>query len=196
MSPQWQTSTPMTFFNITVSPYFQDFSVFSSFTNYSLTYDIPYIQFTSQLCSGLLSVFSYIPHPMKAGTFIYFVDELMHSQQWCARACLDHILGANGCKSVLTSELSKGTLIAWNLPWWETSPLFVYPTSDSFYIFFLNFFTNNTCCNQLLRFCWLTGIDSAHKLFKYVYLFYIYWISTAWLTDVLNEKDYWFLVNV
>lgn len=129
---------PNDIFNITVSPYFQDFSVFSSFTNYSLTYDIPYIQFTSQLCSGLLSVFPYILHSMKAGTFIYFVDELMHSQQWCAGACLDHILGANGCQSVLTSELSKGTLIAWNLPWWETSPLFVYPTSDSLIFSFSN----------------------------------------------------------
>ena len=100
------------FFNIKVSPHFQDFSVFSSFTNYSLTYEIPYIQFTSQLCSGLLSIFSYIPHTLKAGIFIYFVDELMHSQQSCAGACLDHILAANGHKSVLTSVFCKGTLIA------------------------------------------------------------------------------------
>ena len=125
--PQWQTSTPMTFFNITVSPHFQDFSVFSSLVNYSLTCEISniYIYITNQLCSGLLSIFYYIPHPMKAEIFIYFVDELMHSQQWCAGACLDHILGTNSCKSDLTSEFSKGTLIAWNLPWWETSPSFV-----------------------------------------------------------------------
>ena len=139
MSPQWQTSTPMTFFkyySISPLPRFFNFLFF-----YKLLINIwntIYIV-TIQLCSSLLSIFSYILHPVKAGIFIYFVDELMHTQQWCAGACLDHILGANYCKSALTFEFSKGALIAWNLLWWETSPSFVYPTSE-FFSYFLSQF--------------------------------------------------------
>ena len=52
------------------------------------------------------------PSPHESRDLYYFVDELIHSQHWCAGACQDHILGASGCKSDITSEFSKGTWIA------------------------------------------------------------------------------------
>ena len=73
---------PMTLFKIILAPHFQGISVFSSFSKHLLH-------------SCILSTFSPIPHPMKAGIFVHFVDELVHSQQWCAGACLDHIMGRN-----------------------------------------------------------------------------------------------------
>ena len=63
-----------------------------------------------------------------------------------------------------------------------------YPNSDSFHILFLKFFNN-----QFLRFYWVLEIDYTPKLFQHIYSFRnIYWVSTTWLTVVLNER----IVNV
>ena len=82
-------STPLTLFKIIPAPHFQGISVFSSFPKHLLL-----------LHSCILSTFSPIPHPMKAGIIVHFVDELVYSQQWCAGVCLDHVREPN-CAQVL-----------------------------------------------------------------------------------------------
>ena len=102
----------MTLFKIILAPHFQALSVFSSSSEHLLL-----------LHSFLLSTFSPIPHPMKAGIFVHFVDEMVHSQQWCAGACLDHIMGPN-CAQVL--EICPGKRLCLNI-WrdWQPSPGFL-----------------------------------------------------------------------
>ena len=167
---------PMTVFKIILAPHFQGISVFSSFSKHLLH-------------SWILSTFSPIPHPMKAGIFVHFVDELVHSQQWCAGACLDHIMGHNWAQVLEICPGKRLCLYIWR--GWQPTPgffpgefhgqrnlvgyspwgrkesdmteqlIFFYPNSDSFHILFLKFFNN-----QFLRFYWVLEIDYTQKLFQ------------------------------
>lgn len=84
---------------------------------------------TYKSMSIMLSVYiSHIFTPWKRD-FVYFVDKMvlelprLHplSQLWMF---------------LLTSAFCRGTLVAWNLPWWEALLLFLYP--NSFFIFLSN----------------------------------------------------------